>query len=171
MQKLQKYVAQHYLASGHYRPDAEELLQLRAWLARKWEFVNRSYDVQFVPYDPYKTAQELWAAEGKLYISGLHNNQSCSIWTPDENLKLRAVHDLDHILGRHDFSFEGEYAACKAGIKGTERHESFVRQVLFSEVAAQAAVFYETGRFVDCQKLVIGWNLEVGVGTFAEAVY
>lgn len=156
---LQKYVAQRYLESAHYTPTAEELNELHTWLERKWQFVNRLYDVQVVPYDPYKTAQELWAAEGKLFISGLNNNQSCSIWTADENLKLRAVHDLDHILGRHDFSFEGEYTACMAGIKGTESHESFVRQVLFSEVAAQAAVFYETGRFVDCQKLVVGWDL------------
>ena len=65
--------------------------------------------VFFVNYDPYKGLEDMTKdiKRGLLKISQLHNVHP--LFTEEQNLRFRAIHDYTHYKIQSDFSLEGEY--------------------------------------------------------------
>ena len=112
--------------------------------------------VEFVegqPYDNVKQMRREVEDSGTLYISTDFNEHT--IFTPEQNLKFRTVHDyVVHILGGDqgpDFSRRGE-------IRAYNLHKRMVPPdtwpALFTEVAAQACYVNNRGVFPE-QKVAI----------------
>lgn len=113
-------------------------------------------DVDFVPGQPYDSAKQMRdevERTGVLLISTDFNEHP--IFTPRQNLKLRAVHDyIVHILpgpGGPDFSQRGE-------IRAFNLHRRLAPPdtwpALFTEVAAQACYKTVRGEFPE-QKIAV----------------
>lgn len=150
-------VAEHY----DELPDTQED---QTW---RWEkladHVEKFYDriqsrvnVKFVEGQPYDDAEEMAKKvkeTGELKISKDFNEHP--VFTPEQNLKFRAVHDyVVHIMNADkgiDFSREGE-------IKAYNLHRKLAPPdtwpALFTEVAAQACYANSRGEFPD-QKVAI----------------
>jgi hypothetical protein len=150
-------VAKHY-------DDLPAKQEDQAW---RWEkladHIEKFYDrmqsrvkVEYVDGQPYEDAKEMERKvrdTGVLQISKDHNEHP--IFSPEQNLKFRAVHDyIVHIMNADkgiDFSREGE-------IKAYNLHRSLAPPdtwpALFTEVAAQACYATSRGDFPD-QKVAI----------------
>lgn len=115
-------------------------------------FETIAVPVEFVDAEPYASAKIMRREvleKRVLRVSALHNVHP--VLSPSVNLKARAVHDLlSHLALGADFSFEGEVTAYTAQ---RALHDPSVDEVLFSEIVAQAAVRFATGRFEE-QKIV-----------------
>lgn len=121
-----------------------------------YDRIRRNVDIYFVAGQPYATAQEMRDAvkkTGEMYISTDFNEHP--LFTPQQNLKFRAVHDyIVHIMPGDrgpDFTERGE-------IRAYNLHRRLAPPdswpALFTEVAAQACYFNERGHFPD-QKLAV----------------
>ena len=117
-------------------------------LFQRWiheQFVRLPIRVEWVRYDPYPDAESMQidvASTGILKVTTQHNE---FIFDPKVNLYFRAVHDYDHCRYGLDFGFDGERQVAQVSMN---RCRSLLgRQLIFSEVVAQAAVALETGRF------------------------
>src|SRR5574343_605156 len=104
-----------------------------------------------VDIDPYVTAAHMFEdiRTRRLCVSTLHNEHP--LFTPEENLKSRAVHDWYHYKALADFSLEGEYETylwqCEACAPES-------RPALYTEVVLQAAHKVLYGEFMQ-QKVFI----------------
>lgn len=78
------------------------------------------------------------------------NNSSHPVWTPNQNLMFRAIHDWHHIKTGDGFDMLGEIQAYCEAVKTAPQS---IHWILFSEIVLQAAVAIHTGAFPS-QKLV-----------------
>lgn len=122
---------------------------LRDNVTRMFGQISKKVDIEFVPGQPYETAQQMRdevAKTGTLYISTDFNEHP--FFTPQENLELRAVHDyVVHILpgtGGPDFSRKGELRAYNLHRRLAPKG---AWPALFTEVAAQACYKNARGEF------------------------
>lgn len=146
--------------------------KLAAHIQRFYKRMQTKIDVEFVtgqPYDNVKQMRREVGRTGVLYISTDYNEHP--IFTPMQNLKLRAVHDyVVHILpgkGGPDFSQRGE-------IRAYNLHRRLAPPdtwpALFTEVAAQACYNTVRGEF-PVQKIAVLPFDHYNVGVeFAEMV-
>jgi hypothetical protein len=139
--------------------DANEAWRWKKLAAHVQRFYKRmltKIDVEFVPGQPYDNAKQMRREvnrTGVLYISTDYNEHP--VFTPKQNLKLRAVHDyIVHILpgkGGPDFSQRGE-------IRAYNLHRRLAPPdtwpALFTEVAAQACYNTVRGEF-PVQKIAV----------------
>ncbi len=97
-----------------------------------------------VDYDPYPSHVEQFAdiRQGYLKISTLHCEHP--VWSPKENVKFRAIHDLIHFDCNADFTLEGEYQAYAYQ---RHFHRKASKAALFTEVFVQALYFTVRGNF------------------------
>lgn len=130
--------------------------KLRDSILRMYPQVQSRVRVEFVPGQPYETADEMREKvkrTGVLQISTDFNEHP--FFTPDENLKFRAVHDyIVHIIpgdAGPDFSRRGE-------LRAYDLHRKLAPvdtwPALFTEVAAQACYANARGTFPE-QKLAV----------------
>jgi hypothetical protein len=108
--------------------------------------------VYFVNYDPYKDLDEMTddiKTRRLLKISQLHNIHP--LFTAEQNLQFRAIHDYAHYEAQSDFSLSGEYKTFLAQ-SAKSKPESV--PALYTEIVLQAANMDEFGFFLE-QKLFI----------------
>lgn len=109
--------------------------------------------VEFVPGQPYNSQKEMSdkvKETGILEISTDYNEHD--VFTPEQNLKLRAVHDyIVHILAGVDFSDKGEVAAFNAHAKLLPPKAI---PAAFTEIVGQACYANARGEFPK-QKIAI----------------
>lgn len=107
--------------------------------------------VFFVNYDPYKDLQGMTKdiKRGLLKISQLHNVHP--LFTEEQNLRFRAIHDYTHYKIQSDFSLEGEY---KTFLEQSRHCLASSVPALYTEVVLQAAHMQYFGTF-PIQKLFI----------------
>lgn len=132
--------------------DASEVWRwelLRDSVDRMYTKVAKAVDVRFVPGQPYDTAEgmrEKVRRTGVMEISTDGNEHP--IFTPDENLRFRAVHDyIVHIIPGDrgpSFSRRGELRAYNLH-RRLAPPDSW--PALFTEVAAQACYVNARGEF------------------------
>jgi len=161
--KYGQLVAEAYLAAPDETPEGLEAFNaLIPHIDKNFKrIVGRDTEVNFVPEDPYSSAEEMlddYKQNKKLDITTQFNQGG--FYGPDRNLKFRAVHNyFAHMkAGKKDkfklprFSWEGE-------IRAYNEHMLLVGQqakllpALFTEIIGQAAVFGYTGAFPD-QKII-----------------
>lgn len=108
------------------------------------KILENGLKVFYVNKEPYTTPQEMFQdlEHNKLKVSMLHNEHP--LFTPDENLRFRAVHDYYHWQAQALFDGAGEYLTYLYHAKEipAEAHEA-----LYSEVVIQAEYFLQLGVF------------------------
>jgi len=144
-----------------YRYQNAETIESRhvyAWKAlaeettRLYEALPKDLRVRFNSGQPYKHAWELYRVISTRHLVVSMDNNFHPVWSFDENLRFRAVHDwYGHVLTGHDFSLEGELAAYKAT---AELHTPSAKHALFTEVYVQALYYTVFGHFGP-QKVVL----------------
>lgn len=104
------------------------------------------YKVKYVHGQPYKSAKEViddLTNNHRILVSQEANTHP--IWTPEQNLKFRAVHDIyGHFHGLNSFEVFGEIKAYNKHIKTLPRNAV---PAMFTEVVGQACAFKATGDF------------------------
>ena len=111
--------------------------------------IRLPWSVHYVEFHPYDSAAKLAAAiaRGAFLVSGISAEHP--VWTVQQNLRFRAVHDaLGHADGA-PFDFEGERQAYFSQRRHYPRR---FWPVLFTEIVAQAA-HYLTYRTFGTQKI------------------
>lgn len=166
-----KKVSKAYLARPKFEQSAVPSFKaLAAHSDKVFKQIKSKVDVQFVDEDPYKGFDELQA--------DIKNNKVMKIWkgesdhpilTPEQNWRLRAVHDwYAHTLGKHRFTKRGEIASYNrhAKIAPPKAH-----MAIFVEVVGQVCAFLVTGKFQE-QKVtnLYGFDLK-NVGMIDEEEY
>src|SRR5215831_4287517 len=81
----------------------------------RYDALARTLQIVPVAGEPYPTAAAMNAdiRAGRMLVSTLHSEHP--VWTPEQNLKFRVVHDVDaHYTHNLPFSLEGERQAYLA---------------------------------------------------------
>jgi hypothetical protein len=107
--------------------------------------------VFFVNHDPYEDLDEMTKdiKRGLLKISQLHNTHP--LFTQEQNLQFRAIHDYAHYVTQSDFSLEGEY---RAFLEQSRMYKPESIPALYTEIVLQAANVDEFAFFLE-QKIFI----------------
>lgn len=105
--------------------------------------------VFFVNYDPYKGLEDMTKdiKRGLLKISQLHNVHP--LFTKEQNLRFRTIHDYAHYSIQADFSLEGEY---RTFLEQSRHCLASSVPALYTEVVLQASHMVYFGEFT-IQKL------------------
>lgn len=141
-----------YLEANENQLTPAQLLEVKNWIDDEYERIP--FPVEFVDYQPYKSAEEMQlnvSNERVLRISS--SGSESELLGTHHNLKFRAVHDWHHLKSGADFSILGEWQAYLHAITRTQSR--IVKAVLFSEIVLQAAAYHVLGDFPETQKLVL----------------
>ena len=112
---------------------------------RLYEALPKDLRVQFKPGQPYETAADLHEVIITRYLVVSTDNNFHPVWTWEENLRFRAVHDwYGHILTGYDFTLDGELGAYQAT---GELHTPSAKHAIFTEVYVQALYYTVFGHF------------------------
>jgi hypothetical protein len=96
---------------------------------------------------------------------------------PDINIMFRSWHDWCHIMGRHDFSLQGENEAAKMQCRMViDRYGDSVDSqrwcnIIMAEVVGQALYEAQNGRFPDDQMAFTKTWLSVGPASALNATF
>ena len=131
--------------------DTVEKRHVYAWKAlaeettRLYEALPKDLRVRFSPGQPYATAADLHRVISTRDLVISTDNNFHPVWTCEENLRFRAVHDwYGHILTGYDFTLDGEMGAYQAT---SELHTPCAKHALFTEVYVQALYYTVFGHF------------------------
>jgi len=137
-----------------YRYQAADTIEKRhvyAWktlaeeTTRLYEALPKDLRVRFKPGQPYPTAADLHRVISTRYLVVSTDNNFHPVWTSEENLRFRAVHDwYGHVLTGYDFTLSGELGAYNAT---AELHTPSAVHALFTEVYVQALYYVVFGHF------------------------
>ena len=100
--------------------------------------------VFYVNYDPYNDLEEMTKdiKRGLLKISQLHNVHP--LFTKEQNLRFRAIHDYAHYSIQADFSLEGEY---RTYLEQSRHCLASSVPALYTEIVLQASHMVYFGEF------------------------
>ncbi len=152
-----KLVSDAYQRAESSPADAASWHALEEWIPKMFKRIVGlgTLDVQFVDEDPYVDDQDL---RQKVKETGVlkvwRGGTSHPIWSAENNLKFRAIHDwMGHIQPKGDPSFgiQGEIASYNAHLHTIP---PAARPAMFTEVIGQAASFTNTGEFPE-QKIAV----------------
>ena len=102
--------------------------------------------------EPYADAEEMFADINAGRITVSRANSEHSLWTVEENVAFRLVHDvLGHGLSGGGFDWEGKNRACEIHARLLA---PLARRALFTECIAQTAYAIFCGEFAE-QKTVL----------------
>lgn len=137
------------------RVDAPFAFSWRALMAHAREVyaaVGSLLTIEFTPRTVYFSPEDILAdvERGRLEINTEHCDHP--LWTPEENLLFRVVHDLlPHVLYLRPFSLEGEVLSFHDHVR---RAPPEARLALFTEIFGYAAIRYSTGVYPDVQRCI-----------------
>ncbi len=152
---MQAQLAKAYSTGGHSQPSEQALYELGTLIFQlTLNAYSQGWKSCFVDYEVYPLGfnqmKRLTKEFKDLSISTLHNNSL--ILNSIQNLQFRFIHDIHHLELDADFSMEGEFRTAQHIMAMTDNNE--VKQILFSEIALQAAYALEYGEFAKEQKVV-----------------
>lgn len=128
-------------------------LDLIRQIETQWDEISKTIKVEHVDGDPYKTSKEMvddFRKTGVLKISKDHNEHP--IFTPEQNLKFRAVHDYKgHIEPGNDFGMAGERGTYQAHLDSIEGEAA--KEALRVEIIGQASSMLANGGKFQPQKI------------------
>ena len=165
------YMARPKLESDH----AKSWHVLMQNLKTQYKRLQSKFDVRFVKEDPYKSFEDMRDEvlhKGVLRI--YEGDSDHPIWTPEENIIFRTVHDaLGHLAGYqkgkgHRFTLRGELGVYNRQIKLVSPE---ARIALFTEIVGQVCTGIVKGGF-QVQKVCKLWGFDyVQVGEIDDAEY
>jgi len=146
-----KLVAEAYAAAPEYDESAaSQFSALVPFVNKMFKQIQSRVDIEFVDEDPYKDDEDMRQQVKETGVLKIwKGGTDHPIFTGEENLKQRAVHDyMAHIQpmgGRGTgFDMKGEIQAYNAHIKTIPRSAA---GALFTEVIGQASFFLNYGHF------------------------
>jgi hypothetical protein len=154
LHQMQQRLAKAYKTGDSCTPRKQALATLHTLIGL--EFINvacSGIQLQYVkgqPYSDFEDAKHEVQNTNILRISTDHNDSI--ILDSSTNLKFRVVHDWHHLILNAPFTMAGEFRTAQYFMSLTPTLE--VKQILFSEIALQAAYALEYGKFAPIQKLV-----------------
>lgn len=148
-----KYIGREYcMAPALPSEDSSQVVEVYRSLAQKIDRLFEDIPVPVIftqedPYDNYEHMAQSVAREQELEIYAGHADDH-PIFSGEENLKFRAVHDwYGHLAADVDFSPTGEY---NKWVHMTKHFNEAENRVLFSEVIGQVgAVHWCRDNFAD----------------------
>lgn len=146
-----KLIADAYIAAPKFDVSAvNSFLALEPFVNKMFKRISSRTQIQFVENDPYKDDKEMKKSVKetgilKIWSGGTEH----PLFTPEFNLKLRAVHDMMAHIQPHghegtDFTMEGEIKAYNNHLKTIPPEGA---PALFTEVLGQASHFIHYGEF------------------------
>lgn len=151
-------IARHYLAAPAYEVPANAVRDFRQFITDLAQIELREINCQPVDFQPYLRGpgiclEDMFADvnQGKLLISTQFNESE--LLGTEINLIFRCIHDVHHAKLNVDFSWQGECASAHHIMSFTDN--ILFKQLLFSEILGQSAVYLYTGQFPKHQKVVL----------------
>ena len=150
-------IAKAYAAAPEFEPKAAAAFEkIAPFVENMFKKVQSRVDVQFVDEDPYEDDNDMRQQVAQTGILKIwRGGTSHPIYSPETNLKLRAVHDyMAHIqaIGSQGtgFDMKGEIQAYNTHLKTVSPE---VAPALFTEVLGQASYYLTYGNFPE-QKII-----------------
>jgi hypothetical protein len=171
-------IGRAYLDAPHVKVN-ELLAPEQLEVFRDWVELVYSNEVHEVPYrviytkiQPYTSCREMIRKVGNTNILYIWTGENASdLLGPVRNLMFRTLHDIHHIYLGAPFSYEGESRAAAHLMRLAIRDgmPRYFLDIIFSEIVCQTAAYKHTGNYLDCQKLVLGWDESGHVDDFLNA--
>ena len=130
-------------------------------ITKMFQRINSVVDVQFVDFDPYKSAEEMQKKvkeSGVLMISTLYNQADS--WSPEVNLMFRTLHDFTSHLGANPQKVAWSHFTAKGELIAYNKHLALLGKdaraipAIFTEIVGQAMYYHHFGDFPS-QKAII----------------
>lgn len=151
-------VAQHYIATPAYEVPSSVISNFRQFILDLAQVELQGINCQYVEFQPYFRGSELCLEElqadvkrGNLLISTQFNESE--VLGSKANLIFRCIHDVHHVKLNVDFNWQGECATTAHIMSFTDNF--LFKQILFSELLGQSAVYLDRGKFPEHQKVVL----------------
>jgi len=125
-------------------------------ITKMFKRINSVVDVQFVDYDPYKSAEDMQKKvkeSGVLMISTLYNQADS--WSPEVNLMFRTLHDFTSHLGANPQKVAWSHFTAKGELIAYNKHLALLGKdakaipAIFTEIVGQAMYYHHFGDFPD----------------------
>ena len=147
-------VTQAYERAPSFDPAAASAFKaLEPFTDKMFNQIQSRVDVQFVDENPYPSEKEMCQDAMQNGVLKIWNGGTeHPVFTPEFNLKLRAVHDyMTHCQRNTGFTLQGEIASFNGHMKTVPPSAA---GALFTEVVGQASHFIKRGFFPE-QKIAI----------------
>ncbi len=151
-------VAQYYIATSAYEVPSNLVMNFQKFIIELAKVELQGINCQYVDFQPYLRGQDLCLEDiqadvnrGNLLISSQFNESD--LLSREINLIFRCIHDMHHVKLNADFSWQGERASTRHFLSLTDNF--LFKQLLFSEILGQSAVYLYNGQFPEHQKIVL----------------
>ena len=147
-------VAQAYEKAPKFDPSAVSSFKaLEPFTNKMFKQISSRVDIQFVDENPYPSEKEMCQDAMKNGVLKIwKGGTEHPVFSPELNIKLRAVHDfMTHCQRNTNFTLQGEIASFNGHMKTVPPSAA---GALFTEIVGQASHFIKRGFFPE-QKIVI----------------
>lgn len=151
-------VAQYYIATRAYQVPSALVRNFQKFIINLAQVELLGINCQYVDFQPYLRGQEVCLEDiradvnrGNLQISTQFNESD--LLGQEINMIFRCIHDMHHVKLNADFSWQGECASTRHFMSLTDNF--LFKQLLFSEILGQSAVYLYNGQFLEHQKVVL----------------
>ena len=151
-------VARYHIATPAYEVPSDLVRNFQEFIIDLAQVELQGINCQYVDFQPYLRGQDVCLEDiqadvnqGKLLISSQFNESE--LLSREINLIFRCIHDMHHVKLNADFSWNGERASTRHFLSLTDNF--LFKQLLFSEILGQSAVYLYNRQFPEHQKVVL----------------
>ena len=151
-------IARYYIATPAYKITADLARNFQRFIIDLAQVELQGINCQYVDFQPYLRGQEVCLEDiradvnrGSLLVSTQFNESN--LLGQQVNMIFRCIHDMHHVKLNADFSWQGECASTRHFMSLTDNF--LFKQLLFSEILGQSAVYLYDGQFPEHQKVVL----------------
>ncbi|HAJ64305.1 MAG TPA: hypothetical protein DCP31_37940 [Cyanobacteria bacterium UBA8543] len=151
-------IARYYIATPAYKIPSELARNFQRFIIDLAQVELQGINCQYVDFQPYLRGQEVCLEDiradvnrGSLLVSTQFNESN--LLGRQANMIFRCIHDMHHVKLNADFSWQGECASTRHFMSLTDNF--LFKQLLFSEILGQSAVYLYDGQFPEHQKVVL----------------
>lgn len=151
-------IARYYMATSAYEIPFDQVINFQKFIIDLAQIELQGINCQYVDFQPYLRGEEVCLEDiqadvnqGNLLISTQFNESD--FLDQEINMIFRCIHDMHHVKLNADFSWQGELASTRHFMSLTNNF--LFKQLLFSEILGQSAVYLYSGQFPSHQKVVL----------------
>lgn len=151
-------IARYYIATPAYKVPSDLARNFQQFIIDLAQVELQGINCQYVDFQPYLRGQEVCLEDiqadvnrKNLLISTQFNESD--LLGREINMIFRSIHDMHHVKLKADFSWQGERASTRHFMSLTDNF--LFKQLLFSEILGQSAVYLYNRQFPAHQKVVL----------------
>ena len=151
-------MGRYYTDTPAYEVSADVKAGFRQLITDLSQVELQGVDFQYVDFQPYFRGPNLCLEDvyadfnqKRLMITTQFNKSD--LLDPEINMIYRCIHEIHHLKLNVDFDWQGECATAAHLMSFTQN--PLFRQIIFSEIVGQVAVWMSGGQFPECQKVVL----------------